>query len=292
VKSEIEAALRLTRNELRHRARLEVELGELPPVASAGHRLGQVFLNLLTNAAQAIPEGQGDAHVISVHAGTDARGWARVEVRDTGAGMAPGVLKRIFEPFFTTKAQGVGTGLGLAIVHSIVSSAGGRVEVESQLGRGTTFRVLLPPSAIPVKPKPAPAALPIPGPGPGGPRALLLVDDDQLVARSLARALRRAAQVTVAGDGHEALGRLEAGERYDAILCDLMMPRMSGMEFHARVVAQHPALAPRMIFMTGGAFTPGAHEFLQRVSCPCLDKPVDLERLTEAIEVVVRRTRG
>jgi PAS domain S-box-containing protein len=283
LRSEIEAAVRLSRNEVRHRARLQVHLGELPPVAAAGHQLGQVFLNLLTNAAQAIPEGRVEANLISVEAGTDASGWARVEVSDTGAGIAPKVLKRIFEPFFTTKPQGVGTGLGLALVHSIVAGSGGRIEVESRPGGGSTFRVLLPPATGPARQRPL-ATTPLPGGGAA--RRLLLVDDDPLVARALVRLLRRKHQVEVAGTGQEALARLDAGERYDAILCDLMMPQMSGMELHARLTECYPALARRMIFVTGGAFTEGASEFLRTVDCPCLEKPVDAALLAAAIEQV------
>jgi signal transduction histidine kinase len=145
VSAQLQAALRLAANEIRHRARLETAIGPLPSVSATENELGQVFLNLLVNAAQAIPEGHAKENVIRVEASTDARGWARVEVRDTGAGMAPEVQRRIFEPFFTTKG-GSGTGLGLAIAHGIVTAAGGRIEVESQNGSGSTFRVFLPPA--------------------------------------------------------------------------------------------------------------------------------------------------
>jgi CheY-like chemotaxis protein len=281
VRSEIDAAVRLTLNELRHHARLEVRVGDLPPVAASTHQLGQVFLNLLTNAAQAIPEGNADQHLITLEAATAPDGWARVEVRDSGAGIAPELLPRIFEPFFTTKAQGVGTGLGLAIVHSIVAAVGGRVEVESRLGSGTTFRVLLPPAPA-ATPPPEPVAAPVAGPGPK--RRVLLVDDDALVARSLVRMLRHTHQVTVAASGAEALGRFDAGERYDAILCDLMMPQMSGPELHAQLARRDPALAARVVFVTGGAFTEGSTEFLRTTSNACLEKPVDQGELVAALD--------
>jgi signal transduction histidine kinase len=144
--AELEAALRLASNDIRRRARLETSLQPVPRVVSGDHELGQVFLNLLLNAAQAIPEGRAGENVVRVEAGTDSAGWARISVQDSGVGIPPEVQRRIFEPFFTTKPLGTGTGLGLAIAHSIVVAAGGRIEVESEAGRGATFRVLLPPA--------------------------------------------------------------------------------------------------------------------------------------------------
>jgi signal transduction histidine kinase len=155
--AELQAALRLASNEIRRRARLETSLQPVPWVVAGDHELGQVFVNLLLNAAQAIPEGHAGENVIRVEAGTDAAGWARIVVQDSGQGIPPEVQRRIFEPFFTTKPQGTGTGLGLAIAHSIVVAAGGRIEVESEVGRGATFRVLLPPApAALIEPETAP----------------------------------------------------------------------------------------------------------------------------------------
>ncbi len=166
VSAELGAALRLAGNEIRHRARLETSLQPMPWVVAADHELGQVFLNLLVNAAQAIPEGHSGENVVRVEAATDAAGWARVEVRDSGVGIPPDLQSRIFEPFFTTKPLETGTGLGLAIAHSIVTAAGGRIELESQAGRGTAFRVLLPPAPAP--PGDEAAETPAPRPRPAG----------------------------------------------------------------------------------------------------------------------------
>ena len=139
----LQSALGLAQNEIRHRARLEVDVGDIPPVMGSEHRLGQVFLNLLINAAQAIPEGRAAENVVRAITATAPDGRALVEISDTGTGIPPDVLPRIFDPFFTTKPVGVGTGLGLSICHGIVSGLGGEIHVESTLGRGTTFRVLL-----------------------------------------------------------------------------------------------------------------------------------------------------
>ncbi len=109
-------------------------------------RLGQVFLNLLVNAAQAIPEGNAAGNQVRVATRLDGDRVV-VEVQDTGAGMPPQVRDRIFDPFFTTKPAGVGTGLGLTICHGIVAGLGGDIQVDSEVGVGTTFRVRLPASA-------------------------------------------------------------------------------------------------------------------------------------------------
>jgi CheY-like chemotaxis protein len=282
VRSELEAAVRLARNEVRHRARLQVHLGPLPQVATGAHELGQVFLNLLVNAAQAIPEGHADDHAIRVEAGTTPEGWAMVEVRDSGAGIAPELLGRIFEPFFTTKALGVGTGLGLAIAHGLVTGAGGRMEVESQVGKGSTFRVLLPPAATVAAPD---AGAPsVAGVQATAPRLrVLVVDDDPLVAKAAARTLARLHEVAVSGSAAAALARLEAGERFDVILCDLMMPQMTGMELHEVLRRLHPELADRVVFITGGAFTDRAGAFLREVPNACVEKPFDPAQLREVV---------
>jgi PAS domain S-box-containing protein len=137
----------MARSQIRHRARLVKEYGELPPVLANETRLGQVFLNLLVNAAQAIPEGSDvKAHEIRVTTTRDEAGWAVVAVKDTGVGIPPENRSRLFDPFFTTKPAGVGTGLGLSICHGIITGLGGRITVDSEPGRGTLFRIFLPPA--------------------------------------------------------------------------------------------------------------------------------------------------
>ncbi len=141
----LDRTLEMMDQELRRRARLVKEYGVSQPVMGDEGRLGQVFLNLLLNAAQAIPEGQPERHEIRVTTRQDLAGHAIVEVRDTGQGIAPEILPRIFEPFFTTKEAGEGTGLGLSICHATIESMGGEIEVQSEPGRGSTFRIVLPP---------------------------------------------------------------------------------------------------------------------------------------------------
>src|SRR5262249_34497194 len=146
-RSVMDASLRIVSHEIRPRARLVVAFDQVPLVRGSAGRFGQVFVNLLANAAQAIREGDVERNVLRVAMRADCRSWAVVEAADTGWGMPPAVRQRIFDPFFTTKQVGSGMGLGLSICDGIVAAARGTIEVESEPGHGTTFRVLLPQAA-------------------------------------------------------------------------------------------------------------------------------------------------
>jgi PAS domain S-box-containing protein len=279
----LESAIRMTFHELRQKARLVKAYRPVPSVWADEGRLAQVFVNLLVNAAQAIPAGDTADNEIRVSLSTGPDGQAVVEIRDTGVGIPVEVLGRVFDPFFTTKAVGQGTGLGLSISHNIVSALGGNMEVESAVGRGSLFRVTLPPGA-PTAPAPAPAK---PAPvGEFGPAKVLIVDDDPLVAQTLRRALREH-DVTTAANGRQALELLGAAQDFDVVVCDLMMPVMTGMELHAVLARERPDMAARMVFITGGAFTPAARAFLNQVPNPRLDKPFSSDRLRAAVRDVM-----
>ncbi len=271
IKPVLELSINMTFNEIRHRARLVKDYGTTPLVEVDEARLGQVFINLLINAAQALPEGDIDANEIRIVTSTDAEGRASIEVRDTGPGIPAAVRERIFEPFFTTKPVGVGTGLGLSICHTIVTSLDGAISVESVEGLGTTFRVVLPPAAA----SRARAASRTPSSRPSVPSAqVLVVDDEPSVGLVLARVLKEH-DVTVFTKAKDALEALATGKRFDVIFSDLMMPEMSGMDFFDELERRDPAAAMRVVFISGGAFTPSANAFLDRVPNPRLDKPFD-----------------
>jgi signal transduction histidine kinase len=144
VRTIIESSINMVMNDLRGRAKLVRDMGAVPTVEASESRLGQVFLNLLVNAVQAIEPGDIARNEIRVATFTDGAGRAVVTVTDTGGGIPPHVMGRIFDPFFTTKPVGSGTGLGLFICHGIVKAQGGEITAESAAGRGTTFRVVLP----------------------------------------------------------------------------------------------------------------------------------------------------
>ncbi len=280
----VQASVEMTRNLVETRARLEVDLGSAPPVLATDARLTQVLVNLLTNAAQAVPPGDPDAHFVRVVT-RESGGRAVIEVTDSGQGMSEEVQRRIFDPFFTTKPQGEGTGLGLAISLGIIQDFRGTIEVLSTPGKGATFRVLLPAaqsSALAV-PEAAPAPL-VETPR----RRVLIVDDEPQVAQALALSLEGVHDVACATTGQEAIERLTSGGTYDAVLCDLQMPGASGVDVFETVTAQHPALARRFIFMTGGAFTERTRAFRERVPNVVLDKPLDVESVCSRIEAVLR----
>jgi signal transduction histidine kinase len=278
LKPVIESCVNMAWSEIRHRAQLVKDLHDVPPVVANEARLGQVFLNLVVNAAQAIPEGRAEENEIRISTRVAADGRVAVEVRDTGCGIAPEHLTRVFDPFFTTKSPGVGTGLGLSICHSIVTALGGDITVESGRG-GTLFRVSLPPA-------PADATSPVVPPSAGvRPRGrILVVDDEPLVGTVLQRTLSSEHDVTVVTTARAALEHLGAGS-YDLVLSDLLMPEMSGMELYDALSRRDPALARKVVFLTGGAFTPAARAFLEREPVLCVEKPFELE----AIRAVLAR---
>jgi PAS domain S-box-containing protein len=282
----VRAAVSLASVELRLRARMALALEDgLPRIGGDEHRLGQVFLNLLVNAAQAIPERRLEENLIRVGARPGEAGEVLVEVEDTGAGMTPSTVAHVFEPFFTTKPPGTGTGLGLSICHGIVAELGGRIEVSSRPGAGTLFRVRLPVAPAPGAQPEAPARPAEPVTAPRG--RILLVDDDPLVGSAVARVLSDH-EVHSCTSPAEALRRCSA-ERFDLVLCDLMMLEMTGMELQRRLRPEHPDLAARLIFVTGGAFTAEASAFLESTPNPHLAKPFDVERLRAEVSRALGR---
>jgi PAS domain S-box-containing protein len=268
----LESAIHMAFNEIRHRAQFVRDYGDVPMITGYSSRLGQVFLNLLVNAAHAIPVGTASDHRITVRTAC-VQGIATVEISDTGVGIEPEHVARLFEPFFTTKPPGQGTGLGLFICLRIVHEHHGKIEVQSQPGMGTTFRVLLPASEH--------ARQGIQRPEPAKPisfeRArVLVVDDEPGIGRSLARSLGRDHDVSTVTCARDALERLLESDSFDAVLCDVMMPEMTGVELYAELERFRPDLAERVLFFTGGAFTPATQAFVQRMGHRCLEKPFDI----------------
>lgn len=276
LRSLINSTLNLAFNEIRHRARLVKDFGETPLVLANPSRLGQVILNLLLNAAQAIPMGNAERNEIRIVTRTDAAGRAVMEVRDTGEGIPAANLRSIFDPFFTTKPVGMGTGLGLSICHGIVSAMGGSIEVESAVGQGSTFRVVLP-AAPPEVPVPRSTSRPEIVSSRRG--RILVIDDERAVGNVIRRLLAADHDVTVTVEARWALKEIVEGARFDVIICDLMMPEVTGIELYETLATEVPDQAGRMIFLTGGAFTPAAHAFLERVSNMRLEKPFDAKVL-------------
>lgn len=259
----LESAIRMAENEIRHRARLVRNFGEIPLVHSAESQVAQVCLNLLINAAQAIVDGSSEDHQIRISTSVDGSGRVAVSFEDTGTGISPEHLSRVFDPFFTTKDVGTGTGLGLTICHDIIEKLGGTLSISSELGVGTKVTVLLPAvHSVSVSLS-----------------RVLVIDDEAPIGRMIKRSFRDCADVTALTSSREALARIETGEHFDLILCDLMMPELTGIEVHAALAQTRPEILPRLHFMTGGAFTPHAQRFLASIGTACIEKPLDLEQL-------------
>ncbi len=276
----IDGAAKMARTEIEHRATLEREIDVSLAVEGDELRLTQVFLNLLVNAAQAIPEGRAEQNTIVVSAHRDGS-RAIVTVADTGSGIAAEALPKVFDAFYTSKPAGIGTGLGLAVCKSIVEGYGGTVGVESRIGEGTTVTVAFPAIAAAIEPEEHVSSTQMRLRA-SQRRKVLVVDDDLLVRRSLERTLR-AHDVTSVATGREALTHLEGDGTFDVVLCDLMMPNLTGMDVYERCRARDPDLADRFVFISGGAFTDRAREFLERVENPRIDKPFDPARVVEAV---------
>ncbi|MFL5345140.1 MAG: ATP-binding protein [Hyalangium sp.] len=278
----IEGALRLVRKELQYRAELERALEPVPPILGNEGRLGQVLVNLLVNALQAFPQSEPTRNRIRLATRGQGPDTVIIEVEDNGPGMTPEVRQHLFDPFFTTKPAGVGTGLGLAICQSIIQSMGGKIEVESELGRGSVFRLLLP--AAQVQQSDAAGAQEVLQESKGPRRRLLLIDAEPAVGTSVRRLLQEAHEVHSVQDVGVALSLLSRGERYDAILCDVVLPRMSGVDLLRELEQREPGLARRTGFMSSGAFSTPARELLGSYSGEFLEKPFEPERLRSFVQ--------
>ncbi|MBI5171052.1 MAG: response regulator [Candidatus Eisenbacteria bacterium] len=284
----VRAAMKVANPNLRHVAQLETDLQPALAVMGDEPRLVQALVNLLVNAAQAVAERAGAGHVRIRTFATEA-GEACIEVGDDGPGIDPEVRDHLGEPYFTTRGSGGGMGLGLFVTRGILDAHGGRLEFDSSPGRGTRVRMVLPATAgvTPEVSEPVESNLEPPArSAPGGERPkVLIVDDEPLVLRLLGKALEREWRVAFAKDGAEAL-LLAQREKFDVVLCDLMMPGISGMALADELAHRDPSLRERMVFMSGGAVTPASEQFLARRGVVCLPKPLDMKLLLRMLRDV------
>lgn len=257
---------------------------QLPSVKADADQIGQIVLNLLVNAQQALAGTEGDRRV-HIESGVEVRRenreprvWLRVS--DNGPGVPPELRAKLFEPFFTTKPEGIGTGLGLAVSRSLARDHGGDLTLEPTSHKGgASFRLNLPISGEPVV-----ESGPVPLQGGEVSQARLLVVDDEAEIAGLMRDMLEGAgyEVATAESGAVALALLETA-RFDGIVSDLHMPEMDGATLWREVAQQHPTLAQRMLFVTGDTLSPGAAEFLRKAHCTGLDKPFSKADLLAAV---------
>ncbi len=278
VHAALEFGLSMATPHLRYRAQVERHYGDVPTVMAHEARLGQVFLQLLVNAAHAIPEGDAERHRVILTSRT-VGGWVEVEVTDTGHGMAPEVLERVFEPFFTTRPVGEGTGLGLPTSLGLVRSMRGELTATSRPGGGSTFLVRLPTTSEVALP-PGLAAVE----GVGERKRVLVVDDEPQLTSVLRRVIGGRHEVVLVHSGREALALLERDDAFDIVFCDLMMEGLTGMDVYDVLSRRQPEVLSRFVFMTGGGFTERARTFLQTVPLPRIEKPFEPGTLRALVE--------
>jgi len=277
----VERALKMVDHDLRHRARLVRRYSSGPAVVDAvAGRLEQVVINLLVNAIQALERNDPSKDQVTVEIETGSN--VTIAITDTGAGIAQ--RERVFEPFFTTKPIGEGTGLGLSVCKQLVESMRGHLELESTVGSGTRISIVLPLRSTHL-PKPPALAEEVRGER----LRILVIDDEPLVRRAMTGLLVASHDVEDAGDGESALAMIR-DSHYDVILCDVMMPRLSGRDVYERVRAQWPGLARRIVFVTGGAFVPTLARFLESVDNPRLAKPFTVEQVLAIVRQAHRRS--
>lgn len=284
----LDSSLKMAAFETRHRAVIRREYHAPVTVRAHESRLGQVFVNLLINAAHAIEDGEVHRNEIVVRTLPELAGCVAVEIEDSGSGIPPESISRLFEPFYTTKPVGIGTGLGLFVCRNIVTSYGGRIDVRSKPGVGTVFRVTLPVGAA------APATPPYHAPSlppdvtvmPRG--RVLIVDDEPAIVEFLACVLAPTADVSQASGGDQALAIVRRDGPFDVIVSDVMMREGSGVKLYESLALERPGLERRIVFMTGGAPTPEAQRFLEGISNPQVAKPFDIKDLMAQITALAR----
>ena len=253
----------------------------LPQVFADAHQIQQVLLNLVINAEQAMVSANGRGSLV-VRTWHDVdRDAVALEVTDDGPGISVEMRGKIFDPFFTTKEVGKGTGLGLTVAYAIVQEHGGRIRVEERT-KGASFLVELPVTGVDTSTKSTrghgiPSMEAVQG------ASVLLVEDERALAAAVSEALTDAGlNVDHAGDGEEALARVRQ-KQYDAVICDLKMPRVDGMMLYRAMAAATPALARRVIFVTGDVAGTDAERFLEDSGCRWLAKPFRLGDLLRAV---------
>jgi signal transduction histidine kinase len=263
----------------------------LAPIVADSHQLQQVFVNILSNARQAMePAGRGGQITIRTW---QSESTVCLEVADNGPGIRPENLARIFDPFFTTKPVGRGTGLGLSLCYGIIQEHGGRILAQSEFGKGAVFRI-----ELPAAPKVEEAANSTESDGgitelhASRRYDILIVDDEPWIRDLAGDILRRDGHaVVLASGGMQALSKI-AKQKFDVIVSDWKMPEMNGIQLYEHLQATDPAVARRMMLMTGDLVNHAIQDFLNQNGITCLSKPFVIGEFRSAVERLARRGPG
>jgi signal transduction histidine kinase len=278
----VDGAVALLDRELRQRSRLVTEIAPAGALRTDPGRLEQLVLNLLLNAAQSLDDARGHDNEIRVTVRPLPSDRALIEIADTGRGIPPEIEERVFQPFFTTRPVGQGTGLGLSISQGIAAALGGEISFESQVGRGTVFRVILPTTR---ETPPAQANL-LTASARGGLPRVLVVDNEPSIVRAVRQILEPEHEVRVAPDAETAVALVESGQRFEVILCELMLPGINGMDLLEALRRTKPEAATHLVFMTAGGGPSRARRYLEKLNRPWLTKPFNRHQLLEALASV------
>lgn len=275
----LESSLQVAANEIRHCARLERDYESVPMVLGNPAKLGQVFLNIILNAVRAIRGSNQPEHLISVKTRATA-GWAAVMISDSASVLDTVAQKTMFDPLASASSARTGLHFGLAISREVVEAMGGSIEVLSKRPSGATLVIKLPSCSPSTYAPPAtkPALL-----RPKTRDSIMVVDDDPLMCDVLEAMLSTDYEVSAFTSPRAALATMLESD-VDLILCDVMMPELSGIDLYEKLARDRPELAKRLIFLTGGAFTERARMFLDRIARPVLSKPFSRRELVSTIE--------
>ncbi len=262
----------------------------VPKIMADPHQLQQVFVNILGNARQAIEPFQAEGRIVIRTHSTD--GWVAVEFQDNGPGIKPQHLARIFDPFFTTKPAGKGTGLGLSLSYGLIQEHGGKISATSEPGHGATFLIELP-VAIGAAPAVRRSGTPFPF-APGGEptgKTILVIDDEQWILDLAGELLRTEGHaVETAASGQDALELIKR-QKFDVVVSDWKMPGLNGIRLYEHLLATHPELAGRVLFMTGDVVSDTFQAFLSENKLTCLSKPFAISEFRAAVTRMVNAKR-
>jgi signal transduction histidine kinase len=280
VNEEIRTVLRLIGKEVRFRATFDVSLAPgMPRIYCAPNSITQIVTNLVVNALQALEDSATESARVWVSTAFDDE-HVMLEIGDNGPGMSTDVLARVFDPFFTTKPIGKGTGLGLSITRQLVQKMGGEIFVESDLGAGARFSVVLERAHMSAADS-ARNELRMP---PASDRLrVLLLDDDELILRSMQRSLSPHFECQAVARATAALDVLQVDGEFDVVVSDVVMPDMNGLEFFNELEHHRPDLALRTVFISGGITSEVLHSRVTDTGRPCFTKPVDMQELIRTI---------